>query len=90
MQRWKRKIRQQQRMRWTEKFNSSNNQNKRQELKFYLHETEPYLQMVMFTKLKERIILNIQSEIMNESDIAESICKGVILYLSNDIPIKGI
>ena len=74
--------------RW--KFNRINNWNKRQELKFYLHGTGPDWQTAAFTKLKEHLILKIQSEIVNGSDISESIHKGVNLYFSNEIPVKRI
>ena len=70
------------------KFNSSNNQNKRQDLKFYPHRTGTYLQKPTFTKVKEHLILKIQSEFLNGSDISESIRKGVILDLSKETPIK--
>ena len=59
-------------------FNSRNNQNKRQELKFYPHGTGPDRQMMAFTKVKEHLILKIHVGILNVSDIEESIRKGVI------------
>ena len=40
-------------------FNSSNNQNKRQELKIYPRVNGTDQQMVIFTKVKEYLILNI-------------------------------
>ena len=64
-------------------FNISNNQNNRQRLKFYLRVTGTDQYTVKFTKVKEHLISNIQSESVNGSDIAESIRKGVILDLSN-------
>ena len=57
-------------------FNSSNKRNKRKDLKCYPHRTGTDQQTEAFTKVKEYLILNIQSEFMNGSDIAESICKG--------------
>ena len=68
----------------------SNNRNKSQELTFYLHETGSDLHTATFTKVKEHLILKIQSESVNRSDIAELICKGEILYLSKKIVIKSI
>ena len=59
-------------------FNIGNNQNKRQELKFYLHGNRQDQQTENFTKVKEHIILNIQSKSVNGSDITESILKGAI------------
>ena len=56
-------------------FNISNNLNKRQELKFYPNGTGPDQQMSVFTKVKEHLILKIQSEFLNGSYIAESILK---------------
>ena len=53
------------------KCNISNNQNKRQGLKSYLHGTGPDQQMAMFTKVKNYLILNIKSEFVIGSDIAE-------------------
>ena len=50
-------------------FNSSNNQNKRHELKFYPHGTVLDRQIATFTKVKEQSILRIQSEFVNGSDI---------------------
>ena len=44
--------------------------------------------MATFTKVKERLILKIQSEFVNGSDIAESIRKVVILYLIKEITVK--
>ena len=61
-----------------------------QELKFYPHGTGPDQQTATFTKMKENLILKIQSEFVNGIDIAESIRKGAILYLSKDIMIKRI
>ena len=52
-------------------FNRNNNQNKREELEFYPHGTGPDLQTATFTKVKEHIILKIQSELLNGSDIEE-------------------
>ena len=59
-------------------FNISNNQNKRQYLKCYPHGTGLDCQREKFTKVKEHLILKIQSEFLNGSDISESIRKGVI------------
>ena len=42
----------------------------------------------MFTKVKEDIVLNIQSEFVYGSDNKESIRKGAILDLSKEILIK--
>ena len=70
-------------------FNRSNNQNNIQELKFYPHGTGPNQQMATFTKVKENLIIKIQIEFLNGIDIAESILKGVILYLIKEIPIKS-
>ena len=70
------------------KFDSNNNRNKRQELQFYPHGAAPDRQMATFTKVKERLILKIQSEFVNGSDIAESIRKVVILYLIKEITVK--
>ena len=64
--------------------------NNRQELKYCPHVTVPDQQTATFTRVNERLILNIQSEILNESDISESIRKGVILDLSKEISIKMI
>ena len=69
-------------------FNSSNNRNKRQELKFYLHGTILDRYTEIFTKVKEHLILKIQSKFVNGNDILESIRKGYILYLSKETPIK--
>ena len=69
-------------------FNSSNNKNKRQEVKMYPHGTGPDWQTATFIKVKDHIILTIQSGFVNRNDIAESILKGVILDLSKEIPIK--
>ena len=41
------------------KFNRSDNRNKRQELKFYPHGNGPDQRTEMFTKVKDRLILNI-------------------------------
>ena len=71
-------------------FSSSNNQNMWQELKCYPHGTGTDQQTEAFTKVKEYLILNIQSEFVNGSDISESIRKGVISYLIKEIPIKRI
>ena len=60
-------------------FNSSNNLNKRQELKMYPCGTGPDKHTAMFTTVKEHLIINIQSEFLNGIDIAESMRKGVIL-----------
>ena len=46
--------------------------------------------MVTFTKVKEHLILKIQSEFVNGSDIEESIRKGFILDLMKEILIKRI
>ena len=51
-------------------FNSSNNQNKRQEFKIYPHGIGPDRKTWTFTKVKEHITLNIQSEFVHGSDIA--------------------
>ena len=40
--------------------------------------------------MKENILLKIESEFVNGSIIVESICNGVILDLSNEVPIKRI
>ena len=61
---WKRK-------RWTEKLRNQQNKNKRQELKIYLIESGPDQQTATFTKVEENIILKIQSEFLNGSDISE-------------------
>ena len=71
-------------------FNSNNNRSKRQGLKSYPHGYGPDRQTVEFTKVKKHIILKIQSEFVNGSDISESIPKGYILYLSKQILIKMI
>ena len=63
-------------------FKISNNQNKKQELKFYPHGTGPDQYTTTFNKALEHTILNIKSEFVNGSDISESIRKGVILDLS--------
>ena len=52
-------------------FNSSNNWNKRQEMKIYPHGTGLDWQTAIFTKFKGYLILNIESEFVNGSDIAE-------------------
>ena len=52
-------------------FNISNNINKGQDLNFYPHGNGPDRQTEMFTKVKEHLILNVQSEFMNVSDIEE-------------------
>ena len=44
--------------------------------------------MAVFTKVKKHLILNIQSEFVNGSDIAEPISKGAIIDLSKEINIK--
>ena len=59
-------------------------------MKFYLHGTGLDQQTASFNKVKDYIILNIQSKFFNGSDIAESIYKEVILYLSKETPIKRI
>ena len=46
-------------------FDVINNQNKRQELKINPHETVTDQQKATFTKVKEHLILNIQSELLN-------------------------
>ena len=69
-------------------FNSSNNQNNRHELKFYPRGTGPDQQTESFTKVREHLILNLQSEFVNGCSIAESIQKGEILDLSKEISIK--
>ena len=56
----------------------------------YPHGNGTDLQTASFNNVKEHLILNIQSEFLNGSDIVESIHKGVILYLSNKIPIQRI
>ena len=56
----------------------------------YPHRTVPDQHTAKFTIGKEYLILKIQSEFVNGSDISESIRKGVILYLSKEIPIKRI
>ena len=43
--------------------------------------------MATLNKVKENRILKNHSEFMNGSDIAEYICKGVIIDLSKEIPI---
>ena len=63
-------------------FSISNNRNKRQELKFYLHGTGPDQHMETFTKVKDHLYLKSQNEIVNGSYIEESIRKGDILDLS--------
>ena len=40
--------------------------------------------------MKQHLILKIQSAFLNGSDISESIRKGLVLNLSNEIPIKRI
>ena len=55
-----------------------------------MHGTVLNLQTATFTKVKEHILLKIQSEFVNGNYIAESICKELILYLSKEIPIKSI
>ena len=50
--------------------NSSNKLNKRPELTIYPYGTKTDQQTEMFTKVKEHLILKIQSEFFNESDIA--------------------
>ena len=52
-------------------FYISNNRIKRQEMTFYLNGTRPDRQTEKFTKVREHLILNIQSEFINGSDIAE-------------------
>ena len=46
--------------------------------------------MEAFNKVKEHLILKIQCEFVNGINIAESIHKGDILYLSKEILIKRI
>ena len=58
-------------------FNSGNNQNKRRELIFYPHGTGSDQQTATLTKVKERLILKIESECVNVTDISESIHKRV-------------
>ena len=50
-------------------FNRSNNRNKRQELEKYPHINGPDVQTAMFNKVKEHLILKIQIEFVNGSDI---------------------
>ena len=71
-------------------FNRSKIQNKGKDLKIYLHVTGTDQQTAKFTKVKEHLILNIQSVFVSESDISESIPKGAILHLSKEILIKKI
>ena len=59
-------------------------------IKIYLHGARPDIKTATFTKLKEHLILNIKSEFLNGSDIAESICKGEILDLSREITVERI
>ena len=47
-------------------FNSSNNRNKRQEMKFYPHGTGPDQQAEKFTKVGELLMLKIQGEFLME------------------------
>ena len=61
--------------------NISNNINKRQEPKFYLHGTGSDIPISTLTKVKDRLILEIQSEFVNGINLIESIRKGEILYL---------
>ena len=56
----------------------------------YWHGNGPDQHTETFNKAKEHLILNIKSELVNGSDISESICKGAILYLNTGIPIKNI
>ena len=59
-------------------FNRTKSQNKGKDLKIYLHGTGTDQQMANFTKVKEHLILNIQSVFVSRSDISESIPKGDI------------
>ena len=59
-------------------------------MKSYPHGTIPDQQMETLTKVKDHIILKIQSEFVNESNISESIHKGMLFDLRKDIPIKRI
>ena len=59
-------------------------------MKFYLNGTGPDLQTATFTKVKEHLVLKIQIEFVNESDVAEPICNVAILDLSKEILIKKI
>ena len=59
--------------------NIINNKNKRHNVEYYLHGTVPDIQTLKFTKVTEHVILMIQSEFVNGSDIAERIRKGSFL-----------